>query len=65
MQNPFKVIALDLGGVIFDQSHENAIRHFEEVGVREAARSGISIFCSASARWATDASCCPTQILSW
>lgn len=38
MQNPFKVIALDLGGVIFDQSHENAIRHFEEVGVREAAR---------------------------
>lgn len=35
--NPFKVIAFDLGGVIFDQSHANAIRHFGEVGVREAA----------------------------
>ena len=34
---PFKVIAFDLDGVIFDQSHANAIRHFGEVGMREAA----------------------------
>lgn len=33
----FKVIALDLGGVVFDLSRENAVQHFEEIGMQQAA----------------------------
>ena len=33
-----KTIVFDLGGVIFAQSFEGAIRHFEEIGVKDARK---------------------------
>ena len=33
-----KTIVFDLGGVIFVQSNEGALRHFEEIGVKDARR---------------------------
>ena len=33
-----KTIVFDLGGVIFAQSFERAIRHFEEIGVKDARK---------------------------
>ena len=36
MENRIKNIAFDLGGVVISLSYENAVRRFEEIGLKEA-----------------------------